>query len=202
MEARWYILRTYPRVEMHAVRELEQDGYETFLPLVPAHYPNKNQVQVPLFPGYLFVKWDSNTQEWPKFRSSNRIFGWIKFDNEIPSLPNETVLDLISHLDSLDRTGGRWHNFEIGERVEVVSGTIIGMAEITESVKSPNSSVKVLLEFMGGLVRAEIPFKDLRPIECNPGIKEKIPRRTRGRGRWVGQYNSATNRLHETALSS
>ena len=41
------------------------------------------------------------------------------------------------------------NRFERGENVQVVSGALESIAEVTEAAKYPHSSVRVLLKFMG-----------------------------------------------------
>ena len=40
-------------------------------------------------------------------------------------------------------------------------------------------------EFMGRLIQAQVPWSDLQPVQDRPPEKARIPRRTRGQGRWV-----------------
>ena len=61
-EAHWYALQTYPRHEKRVHQELGLRAIECFLPLYKAVHLWKNgckvQVELPLFPGYIFVRID------------------------------------------------------------------------------------------------------------------------------------------------
>ena len=57
----WFALSVAPRHEKKVSRQLEQKGYETFLPLYrrPHQYGRRaREFQLPLFPGYLFCRTD------------------------------------------------------------------------------------------------------------------------------------------------
>jgi len=55
----WYAIQTRCRFEKKAATQLQDKGIETFLPLVKQihHWSDRRQiVEVPLFPGYGFVR--------------------------------------------------------------------------------------------------------------------------------------------------
>ena len=59
----WYALYTNPRFEKKAHERLLLNDYESFLPLITTirqWSDRKKKVQVPLIPGYIFVKIDKN----------------------------------------------------------------------------------------------------------------------------------------------
>jgi|HubBroStandDraft_2_1064218.scaffolds.fasta_scaffold00027_5 transcription antitermination factor NusG len=55
----WFAVQTRPRYEKRVVAELQERGVETFLPLHSATHQwsdRRRVVNLPLFPGYLFVR--------------------------------------------------------------------------------------------------------------------------------------------------
>jgi transcription antitermination factor NusG len=119
------------------------------------------------------------------------MIGWVKFGGEIPWLPDEIMSALIERSELINREGGLWTRFQPGEKVQVVSGHLEGLAEVIRGAKSPNARVQVLLEFMGRQVRAQVPWDSLRPIDDHPVEKQRAPRRTRGKNRWVREFRPA-----------
>lgn len=182
---RWYVIRTEPRAEYLAASELVRDGFEIFLPRVNTPHPRMGHSDEPFFPSYLFIRCDPESDGWPSFRKAHRVSGWVIFDGVIPSVPDETVADLIQHLEMINREGGSWRRFHPGEKVRVVSAGMQSLAEVLEEPKSPQARVKVLLQFMGRRVSAHVPWESLLPADNEPGEKPRLPRRTRGKGRWV-----------------
>jgi hypothetical protein len=92
---------------------------------------------------------------------------------------------LMERWETINRQGGVLRRFPPGEKVRIVSGNLQGLAQVVEEAKSPQARAKVLLQFMGRLVQAEVPWESLRPLGDQPAERTRIPRRTRGGGRWI-----------------
>ena len=80
-----------------------------------------------------------------------------------------------------------------GEQVRVVSGNIETLAEVLQEAKSPDAKATVLMQFMGRLIQAQVPWEDLRPVDDNPPQMPALPRRTRGRKRWINGFGPRTS---------
>ena len=185
MGLRWYAARTQPRAEFLAANELVRDGFQVFFPRIKALQPRKGHDHDPLFPGYLFLRCNPETDGWPAFRPAHRLIGWVNFGGEIPSLPDEVVDELQERSAAINREGGLWRRFRAGELVQVVSGNLEGLAEVVKETTSPQARVQVLMEFMGRLVRAQVPWEKVQPAGDQFTHKPRLDRRTRGRGRWI-----------------
>jgi len=191
MGLKWYVARTLPRGEFAAAIELSRDGFEVFSPQVKVPHPRPGHSEIPLFPGYLFIRWDPEIDGWPSFRPGHHITGFVRFDNEVPSLSDEIVGELMERWEAINQQGGLFRQFSRGEKVQVVSGNLQGLAEIVEEAKSPQARAKVLMQFMGRLVQAQVPWDSLRPIEDKQFEIQRAPRRTRGGGRWIRGFGSS-----------
>ena len=185
MGQNWYIIRSKPQSEYHAVIELERQGFDVFLPCVKSPQPRVGRDDTPLFPGYLFLKCDMDSRKIPSFGIAHHVFGWVNFDSSIPSIPDEAIIALKERLEVINSDGGLWRRFQTGENVEVVAGHIQGFAQVVESAKSPDSRVKVLIQFMGRIVPAQVPWESLRSVDSGTGQGLLRPRRTRGGRRWI-----------------
>ena len=119
MSYRWYVARTYPRAEMLATKELELEGIEVYCPQVVSQVPGSKGVRSPLFPGYLFLHCDFESEAWPVFRPGQRILGWLRLDGAIPALADEVISELKNRVESLDQEGGIWRRYRPGELVRV-----------------------------------------------------------------------------------
>lgn len=191
MPHRWYIGRTEPRAESQAAAEFGRDGVETFNPRVNLLSPRMGQNQTPLFPGYLFVRCDLETGEPPPFRTGHRLLGWISFGGEIPWLPDSVIDRLKEDSESINQEGGLRTRFRPGEQVRIITGSLQGLAEVIQDARSIEGRVKILLEFMGRQVSAQVPWEYLQPVQADPEGKHRIPRRTRGQGRWTREFRTS-----------
>ncbi len=191
MAEKWYVIRTEPRAEYQAAQALTQEGVEIFFPRVNSPRYRQRQVDLPLFPGYLFIKWDRDSAGWPTFRPVHRVTSWVSFGDFVPSIPDEIITELSEMVDAMNASNGLWRRFKVGEKVRIASGTFQGLAEVIEEAKSPTARALVLLEFMGRMVQTQVPWVDLQPCSGQPENlapqieKVRSPRRTRGGGRWV-----------------
>ncbi len=192
MGQQWYVIRTKPHSEHLAAGELEREGLETFLPGIKTVRSKSDQTDSPLFPGYLFVRCDLQAQDQPSVGRANHVRGWVHFGNAVPPIPDEAIAELRERVEVIHRDGGLWGRFRIGQQVRVISTGIESFAEVVEEARSPRHRVKVLLEFMGRLVAADVPYESLRPADHGPGETHHLPRRTRGQGRWIRGFGPRT----------
>ena len=182
--ARWYVVRTQPRSESLAAREIARYDIEIFPPLITSDQMNNGQTPVPLFPGYIFMKLDAESNGWPSFRSGQHVLGLLNFDGVAPWLPVQIIDELKLRCDTLNEVGGIWHRYEPGDWVQVVNSTLQGLAQVVEDGKSSNTPVRVLLHLFERLIPVQVSRHNLQPMENAPN-QNVAPRRTRGGRRWI-----------------
>ena len=188
MSQGWYLARTKALSEYLAAIALERNGYELFFPRVQTPRPRIGYGDAPLFPGYLFVHQDADGSGLPAINRVTGVVGWVQFDGVVPKVPDEVIADLNRRLEAINKGGGHWTRFQPGQEVRLIWGSTESLAEVLEEPKSPQSRVRVLLDFMGQLVPARVPWQDLQPLngDSEPhAYGGRSPRRTRGKGRWV-----------------
>ena len=191
MTLRWYAIRTRPHSEHLAAASLEREGFKLFFPRVRTPRLPVGYTDIALFPGYLFLQCSPERKGWLSARRFPGVSGWVRFGVAIPSVPDEVIESLARRVAMINQGGGLWTRFKPGEKVRVVSGAMDNLAEVIEEPESPQSRVKVLLEFLGRLVSTEVPWRDLRPAQGGlpfATIRRGI-RRTRGKGRWIRGVN-------------
>ena len=188
---KWYIIRAEPQADFLAASELLNAGFEIFSPRVKSHQAKTIPHFAPLFPGYLFLKWDMEGEGKPSFHGAPHVSGWVNFEGVAPAVPDEVISELAHRVEHINNDGGLWRRFETGDKVRIVSGTLEGLGEVVESTSSPQNRVRVLMQFMGRLVSAQVPWDNLEPLEDRPLEAGRPPRRTRGRGRWIRNVQPA-----------
>lgn len=187
MALRWYLARSKPQCEYIAAQTLRRDGFDIFFPCVESPRPRPGRGDTPLFPGYLFVRYDVERQSWPAVGQLPGVLGWVRLGGIVPAVPDDVVEGLGRRVAQINSSGGLWTRFRPGQRVRVLSGRMDGLAEVVSEPTSPEDRVRVLLEFMGRLVPAQVPWANLRPATDDATEVGDLHRRrrTRGRGRWV-----------------
>ena len=189
MALRWYAARTRPLAEYLAKDRLESLGLEVFLPCSRTKHNRRGHDDSPLFPGYMFVRYDAEQRGWRSLHQVPQVLGPVSFGGEVPALPNEVIDDLMGRVSAINGTGGLWTRFLPGDRVQVSLGPIESLARVVEEAESPEARVTVLLQFLGRLVEAQVPWCDVRPTSTQGLLignwSGRVPRRTRGKGRWI-----------------
>jgi transcriptional antiterminator RfaH len=192
MVLRWYVARTKPLAEYTARDRLDTAGCEVFLPLVGTVRPRRGRQDAPLFPGYLFLHYDLEERGWQLLNQVPQLAGLVAFDGVVSLVPDEVIAELVERVEAINRSGGLWTHFQVGDRVRVTLGPLGSLADVVVEAKSPRDRVRVLLEFLGRSVYAEVPWKDVRPGGVHDGARSaqstkymtpRRLRRTRGRGR-------------------
>lgn len=194
MAHKWYVARTKALAEYAARDRLETTGCEVFLPCVRTVRPRRGREDAPLFPGYLFLNYDLNEVGWQPLGQVPQLVGLVAFDGLVPVVPDEVIAELSERVEAINRSGGLRTRFQVGDQVRVALGPLASLAEVVTESKSPRGRVRVLLEFLGRSVYAEVPLKDMRPVGVDDGSSSaqstkyktrRQPRRTRGRGRYT-----------------
>ena len=183
MTHRWHVICTKPQSENIAAASLEREGLELFYPRVRTPLPRPGRRYVPLFPGYLFVRYDFDVPAGSAVSRLPGVLGWMRLGGLVPPLPDEVISELAERVEVINGAGGIWPKFRAGEEVRVVSGPMETLAQVVEEPKSPQARVRVLMDFLGRQVSVLVPWHQLQPARGDSNIRGQ--RRTRGKGRWV-----------------
>ena len=108
------------------------------------------------------------------------------FDDEIPFLNDFSINKIKRTIFDLNQSGGLWNRYIAGDLVRIQNSTFDTFGEVLEDVKSPDSFVQVVMQFMGRMVKASVHASRLSnsSYETNFGYKNGN-RRSRGNGRLI-----------------
>jgi transcription antitermination factor NusG len=145
----WFAVQTWPRYEKKAAGELQTKEIEVFLPLYPCKHQwsdRRRIVQLPLFPGYVFVKVvDHLDSRIMVLRTSGvtRIVGSHGTGTPIPDCEIDVVRKLLGRGVEL-----RDHSFlNVGQRVRVRGGSLDGTEGMLVS-KSDDLSLVISIQLI------------------------------------------------------
>jgi transcription antitermination factor NusG len=139
----WFGIHVRSRCEVQAHRELTQRGFETFFPsrVVTRRWSDRTkQVTIPLFPGYLFCRFDLDH----RFRILNTpgiadIVGAGHVPISIPESEIQSLQTLVSSKVVLVP----WPFLKIGQRVQLERGPLAGVEGIVIQAEDGCSRVVV-----------------------------------------------------------
>ena len=124
---RWYAIYTRSRYEKKVSMELEERGLEHFLPLVPQlRYwkDRKKIVNMPIFPGYVFV--NIKISEKIRVLQANGVVRFIEFNGAPSPIPDAQIEDVRQLLKYPDRVETASY-FNCGDPVEITAGPFSGI---------------------------------------------------------------------------
>ena len=102
MSKEWFILQFKPNSHHQAVKNLKQQGFETFLPLNASTSRKASRFVTstkPLFPGYMFISFDKTELKWQKINNTYGVSRLITFNSILKSIPTTFVEDLKRRYD-------------------------------------------------------------------------------------------------------
>jgi transcription antitermination factor NusG len=162
---KWYAVHTRSRHEKQVDLFLSERGVETFLPLVHTlsrRRDRKKYVDIPLFPGYLFVYAEKERLLFDvKYtRGVTRIIG-TDLDAPTP-IPDKQILDIKSVMETEVQLDP-FPYLKKGRMVRVKSGPLKGLEGILVERKGHYKLV-IQIDLLQKGAAAEVYISDIEPI--------------------------------------
>ncbi len=161
----WYVLYTAPRAEKKVQIELQKKGFKIFLPLqrtLKQWSDRKKWVEEPLFKSYIFIETELE-KNYYDILNTHGVVKFINFEKK-PVIVNqreiETIQLLLGYTDGMEVTEDI---FEIGQKVEVVAGPLIGLNGLLVQ-KNGNNHFMMELETINQKILINIPANFLRIV--------------------------------------
>ena len=161
----WYLIHTKPRLEQCALENLQNQGYECFLPIIRVEKLRRGklvEVDEPLFPRYFFIKLDTgkHAQSWHPIRSTKGVSRLVSFGQE-PAKVSDDLVALIHEQCSTNAVQQR--HFTPGETVQITDGAFVGLEAIYQ-MSDGEQRVMVLLNIMSKPVQLSLEPTEVRKI--------------------------------------
>ena len=158
--SKWFLVYTKAREEKRAKKNLENQGFKTFVPMIAYEkisQPKSISLE-PMFPRYLFVAIKAEVDNWTYIKSTRGVSHLIVFGDKPAEVPNFVVALLKTRVDDNDIFKQRVirQEFQKGDKLVINKGILKGK-EATFLSKTGKERVKVLLNVMNELIVTEIP---------------------------------------------
>ena len=150
MTKKWYILQFKSNAHHQAVKNLNQQGFETFLPLQNVTMRKTSRfinVNRPLFPGYMFVTFDIADKKWVKINHTLGVLRLITFNSRLRSVPTSFMNDLISNFD-LSGKLLQEKKLEKGDQVKILNGPLANFIATVKDLEA-DQRISILMDLMG-----------------------------------------------------
>jgi len=154
----WFCVRAQPKHEQLAAVSLRRNlGVECFSPRIRYRKITRRGpvwfVEA-MFPGYLFARFVF-AELYRQAQSMPGVIGMVRFGARIGFLPDATIGELRSASGD-DELIVFNPELKVNDSVKIAGGTFIGLEAIITQVLPSKERVRVLLDFLGRQVEAEI----------------------------------------------
>jgi transcriptional antiterminator RfaH len=163
MTKTWFVLQFKPNSHHQAAKNLNRQGFETFLPLhdvtsrKASRFINTTQ---PLFPGYMFVKFDRTKSDWHKINNTYGVSRLITFNSILKSIPTRFIDSLMQRYD----LSGKLlpiQKLKKGDQVTVLTGPFANFIATVEKYES-DQRIWILMDLMGRKTKTQTPSDALK----------------------------------------
>ena len=163
MSKEWFILQFKPNSHHLAAKNLNRQGFETFLPL---HETTSRRLSrfintsKPLFPGYMFIRFDKAESEWHKIKSTYGVSRLIIFNSHLKSIPTEFVDSLMKRYDSSGKLLPI-QKLKEGDQVAILKGPFANFIATVEKYEV-DQRIWILMDLMGRKTKIQTPSDALK----------------------------------------
>ncbi len=157
-EPAWYCLRSQPKHEHIAAAYLRLlDGVTVFCPRFRFQRATRHGlswVTEAMFPAYLFARFEL-AEMLRQVRCAYGVRDIVRFGDRYPTIKDEALAQLRDHTGVAEV---KELNYELsqGDQVRIVQGALVGLEAVVTQGLSAKQRVKVLMDFLGRKVEAEV----------------------------------------------
>ena len=150
MSKEWFILQYKANSHHQAVKNLNQQGFVTFLPLNDTTSRKASRFVTstkPLFPGYMFISFDRTEPRWHKINNTYGVSRLITFNSILKSISSTFVEDLKRRYD-LSGKLLPMQKLKKGDQVTVLKGPFANFIATVEKYEA-DQRIWILMDLMG-----------------------------------------------------
>lgn len=165
---RWYAVCHKPHEAPIARQKIRKLGFQTHWPRFILRRPRRDDTIAPLFPGYLFVRFDLTRRSWGPINAIGEVVGLLGAVNGRPPVAAPTgeverLIDWAGGCDAvIDDTLDNVETIASGTTVLIMDGVLAGKSGILRGDRG-EARVAVLMTMMGMEREIILPRRSLRP---------------------------------------
>lgn len=143
----WYVILTKPRQEQRAADNLANQGGEVYLPMLSVERiknGKRTQQQEVLFPGYLFLKTETEGALMGKIRSTYGVRGLLRFGEQPVTISEQLIQDIRQR----SQQNPPQASFTSGQQVQLLGGPFRDYQAIFHSYSGQERAI-ILIKLLG-----------------------------------------------------
>lgn len=157
----WYVVRAKPGQTARAQQELENQGYDLFVPQIHVEKVKRGkrveQVE-PMFPGYLFIWLSEMESNWRPIRSTRGVAHILSFGNKPAIVPAQVIEKLRSQLRVDAETE---QQLKEKQALEITEGPFRGLEAVFMQYDGEQRAF-ILLELLGKWQRLSVELGSIK----------------------------------------
>lgn len=158
----WYALFTKPRREQQVGEILSEKDIETYVPIIQVRRRGRT-VERPFFPRYMFIRVDFDEVGLSEVKWTPGLTRIISFGGAPTPVPEAIIETLKERLEDI-KSGGTYSPFKKGDKVRIKSGPLQDFDAVFDEHLSSADRVRILVNMLGNLRRAEIDVGDIERV--------------------------------------
>ena len=155
---KWYLIYSKPKSEQIAEQNLKKQGFVTYLPFISASKKRNGRlvnITEPMFPRYLFIGLDTETDNWSPIRSTIGVSMLIRFGDKPAVVPDSLIRSFMNRTSENGVMASIRPSYNYGDQVRVFDGAFKGYEAIFLS-KTGSERVLLLLDVIGRGTRVSV----------------------------------------------
>jgi transcription termination/antitermination protein NusG len=157
---RWFVFYTKPNFEKKVDSQCKDLDIESYLPIhtvIRKWSDRKKKVEVPLFPGYIFVL--GNEKERLTALTTNGVVKCIMFKNE-PATLRDAEIESIKRIIKSDKIIDTVSSLAIGTKVKIRTGPLEGIEGRLTEIKG-SKVFSLILETINSSILVDVPQEEV-----------------------------------------
>jgi len=153
----WYLIQIKSNSYKIAERNLNRQGFKTFMPLLEKTNKGRSKFTnyiKPLFPGYMFVGSEHHIDWWRKINNTLGVSRLLSYGGEPKALPEELISSLISRCDKFGLLI-KSKTPAIGDSIMLMKGAFTDLVATIETIDE-KERIWVIMELMGRHTRIQL----------------------------------------------
>ena len=162
----WHAVYTHAKGEQKALFHLIRQGFEAYLPRYAKqrrHARRIDMVSAPLFPRYLFVRVDLDSQPWRPILSTFGVHTIVSGADGPVAISDDIVAGLVARAGDDGVFDIMQSAMEPGDQVRIQGGPMADLEGVFQA-ELDSDRVLILLKLMGREVRVSVEGGDVEPI--------------------------------------
>jgi transcriptional antiterminator RfaH len=156
----WFVVHTQPCREVVAQQHLKEQGFDAYLPQfkkIRRHARKVDEVLAPLFPRYVFVSIDLETDQWRKIQGTRGVSYLLTMDERPALVPS----DIVQGLKDQENAQGlvsltSMALFAKGDKLRILDGAFKDYTAVFDTT-DVKQRVQLLLNCLGREMKVSLP---------------------------------------------